>query len=86
MQYDLCLYWPYNTSYISSCYKDERSTTTAGRKVIAAAIRGAGASEEISRLADACEKERNWRFRYQTHFMNMVKVSAQRCDKVYIYY
>jgi hypothetical protein len=56
----------------------ERSTTTAGRKAIAASIRGAGGSDDIKRLADSCERERNWRFKYQNHFMNMVKVSAQR--------
>ena len=46
-----------------------------------AAIRGAklgkGKDEEIEKLALACEKEKNWRFKYHKHLMNMVTVSAK---------
>lgn len=55
----------------------QRSTSLAGRAVIAAAIRGAKTADS-ARYADACAKEKNWRFQYQKHFMNMVKVSAER--------
>jgi hypothetical protein len=54
--------------------KGGRSTSDAGKAVIAAALRGAG-TEEGSKLAEACEKERNWRFKYNKHFKNLVKVS-----------
>ena len=55
----------------------ERSTTVAGKKILAAAMRGAGTAkgEEYAAL---CEKEKKWRFKYQKHLMNMVKVSATR--------
>jgi hypothetical protein len=38
-------------------------------------MRGAGPAGE--ELAKACEKEKNWRFKYQSHFMKMVKLSAK---------
>lgn len=55
--------------------KGERSTTTAGKNIIAAAIRGSKAPNAED-LASKCEREKNWRFKYNKHFMNMVKVSA----------
>mmetsp|Transcript_85990 Transcript_85990/g.168199 ORF Transcript_85990/g.168199 Transcript_85990/m.168199 type:complete len:552 (+) Transcript_85990:84-1739(+) len=55
--------------------KGERSTTVAGKNVIAAAIRGSGAPGADD-LATQCEREKNWRFKYNKHYMNMVKVSA----------
>jgi hypothetical protein len=55
--------------------KGERSTSDAGKAIIAAAIRGSKAPE-ADKLASACEKEKNWRFGYNKHFKNLVKVSA----------
>lgn len=55
----------------------DRSTSILGKNVIAAALRGAGTPEGNS-FAEKCEKEKNWRFKYQNHFSNMVKVSASR--------
>jgi len=55
--------------------KGERSTTIAGKNVIAAAIRGSKAPGSAE-LAVKCEREKNWRFMYNKHYMNMVKVSA----------
>jgi len=46
-----------------------------GKAIIAAAIRGSKAPDS-EKLAAACEKERNWRFGYNKHFTNLVKVSA----------
>lgn len=48
----------------------------AGRSVIAAAIRGAKTADS-EKYASACDNEKKWRFQYQKHFMNMVKVSAE---------
>lgn len=55
--------------------KGGRSTSDAGKKIIAAALRGAGTADG-DRYAAMCEKERNWRFGYVKHFKNLVKVSA----------
>lgn len=55
--------------------KGERSTSTAGKMAIAAAIRAANTPDSES-LAVKCENEKNWRFNYNKHFMNLVKVSA----------
>jgi hypothetical protein len=49
----------------------------AGRSVISAAMRGAKTAD-AERYAKACDSEKKWRFQYQKHFMNMVKVSAER--------
>ena len=57
--------------------KGGRSTSDAGKAVIAAALRGAK-TDEAMRMADACEKERDWRFKYNKHFRNLVKVSPVR--------
>jgi len=46
-----------------------------GKAIIAAAIRGSKAPDS-EKLASSCEKERNWRFGYNKHFTNLVKVSA----------
>lgn len=46
-----------------------------GKNVIAAAIRGSGLPEAED-LASKCETEKSWRFKYNKHYMNMVKVSA----------
>lgn len=59
--------------------KGGRSTSDAGKAVIAAALRGAK-TDEAMRMADACEKERDWRFKYNKHFRNLVKVSASSPD------
>ena len=53
--------------------KGTRSTSDAGKAIIAAALRGAG-TDDGNRYADACEKEKNWRFGYLKHFTNLVKV------------
>ena len=55
--------------------KGGRSTSDAGKKIIAAALRGAGTSEG-NKFAEQCDKERNWRFGYVKHFKNLVKASA----------
>jgi len=57
----------------------ERSTSLAGKHVIAAALRG-GQTPEGNEYAQKCENEKNWRFRYQKHFMNMVQVSATSAE------
>jgi len=59
-----------------------RSTQKAGKAILAAAIRGAGIADasvrdEAEKLASKCEREKNWRFGYVTHFINMVKISAR---------
>lgn len=54
--------------------KGGRSTTDAGKNVLAAAFRGAGAEGE--RFAVAVEKERNFRFKYQKHYMNLVRLAC----------
>ena len=56
--------------------KGGRSTSDAGKAVIAAALRGAN-TEEARKMAESCEKERNWRFKYNKHFKNLVKVSER---------
>lgn len=56
--------------------KGERSTSVAGRNVIAAAIAG-GQTPSAAKFSALCAKEKNWRFKYQKHFMNMVQVSAE---------
>lgn len=53
----------------------ERSTTNAGKMILAAALRAAGTSEAIE-ASKACEGERKWRFKYVKHYMAMVRVSA----------
>lgn len=57
--------------------KGDRSTTTLGKGVIAAAMRASG-SDAGTQFAAQCEKEKNWRFKYNKHYMNLVKVSADR--------
>lgn len=61
---------------VTNAAKGERSTTTTGKNIIAAAMRGAGTTE-AEELAKKCEKEKNFRFNYQKHYMKMVKLSAQ---------
>ena len=56
----------------------KRSTTVAGAKIIAAALRNAGESE----LADAAERAgKKWRFAYLKHFTKMVYASCKSADK-----
>jgi len=55
--------------------KGERSTTLTGKNILAAAIRGSGAPN-AEELAKKCESEKNWRFKYNKHYMKMVEVSA----------
>lgn len=56
--------------------KGTRSTGETGKKVIAQAIRAA-MTEDSEKLADACANEKKWRWNYQKHFKNLVKVSAR---------
>lgn len=59
--------------------KGDRSTTKTGCKIIAAAIRGAKDGkyevDKIEKYAVSCEKEKNWRYNYNKHFMRLVEVS-----------
>ena len=55
----------------------ERSTSIVGKNIIGAAMRGAKTADS-EEAATKCEKEKNWRFKYQTHYMKMVKLSAAR--------
>ena len=55
--------------------KGGRSTSKAGQAAIAAALRGCGTAKG-EEYAAKCEKEKNWRFGYNKHFMNLVKASA----------
>jgi len=55
--------------------KDKRSTTITGAKIIAAAIRGSGLPE-AENYAARCEKEKKWRYKYQSYYYTMVKLSA----------
>ena len=55
--------------------KGERSTSLVGKNIIAAALRGAETSDGNAAAIKA-EKEKNWRFKYSSHYMKMVKVSA----------
>lgn len=54
-----------------------RSTQSAGKNIFAAAIRGVKNNPKAEEYAAACEREKNWRFKYNKHLMNMVKLSAQ---------
>jgi hypothetical protein len=60
--------------------KGARSTTTGSKRVIAAALRGSGAPEGEA-LAKEVEAEKDWRFGYPKHFMNLVRLSARRYNK-----
>ena len=53
--------------------KGGRSTTTAGKKILAAALAAVQGGAEA---AEKCSKERNWRFGYHKHFMKMVKLQC----------
>lgn len=54
--------------------KGGRSTTDAGKNILAAAFRGAGAEGES--YAVAVEKEKNFRFKYQNHYMKLVRLAC----------
>jgi hypothetical protein len=54
--------------------KGGRSTTEAGKKILAAAFRAGGAEGE--KLAAAVEKERNFRFKYQKFYMQLVRLAC----------
>jgi hypothetical protein len=56
--------------------KGGRSTSDAGKAIIAASLRGCGTADG-DKYAEACEKERNWRFKYNKHFKNLVKVCTE---------
>ena len=58
--------------------KGARSTTAAGKLILAAALRGTGTATGTE-FAAAVDGEKDWRFNYQKHFMNLVRVSASRC-------
>jgi hypothetical protein len=53
--------------------KGTRSTSSAGKAIIGAALKGASAG---SKAAEKCEKEKNWRFGYHKHFMQLVKLQC----------
>jgi hypothetical protein len=56
----------------------KRSTTVAGAKIIAAALRNANELE----LADAAERAgKKWRFAYLKHYTKMVYASCKSADK-----
>jgi hypothetical protein len=57
-----------------------RSTQIAGKNILSAAIRGVK-SPKAEEYAVTCDKEKNWRFKYNKHLMNMVKLSALRSEK-----
>jgi hypothetical protein len=57
--------------------KGGRSTQVAGKNILSAAIRGVKSSK-AEEYAALCDKEKNWRFKYNKHLMNMVKLSALR--------
>lgn len=57
--------------------KGARSTTNGSKRVVAAALRGAGVAEGEA-LAKEVEAEKDWRFGYSKHFMNLVRLSARR--------
>jgi hypothetical protein len=54
--------------------KGGRSTTDAGKAILAAAFRGAGPEGES--YAVAVEKERKFRFQYQKHYMKLVRLAC----------
>jgi len=53
--------------------KGTRSTSSAGKAIIGAAL---GAVSSGEKAAEKCKKERNWRFGYHKHFMQMVKLQC----------
>ena len=55
--------------------KGGRSTSEAGKKVIAAALAGAGTPEGEEASAK-CAKERNWRFGYNKHIVKLARVGC----------
>ena len=58
-------------------FEGGRSTQIAGKNILASAIRGVKSSK-AEEYATLCEKEKKWRFKYNKHLMNMVKLSALR--------
>lgn len=54
--------------------KGGRSTTDAGKAILAAAFRGAGSEGE--KYAVAVEKEKKFRFQYQKHYMKLVRLAC----------
>ena len=55
--------------------EDTRATTETGKKIIEAALRGAG-GEEANKAADKVKKERSWRFKYVKHYEQLVRVGV----------
>ncbi len=53
----------------------ERSTSLAGRAIIAEAMRACN-NQDANKAADACAAEKKWRFKYQKHFQEMVRLSC----------
>eukprot|EP00303_Exanthemachrysis_gayraliae_P003631 CAMPEP_0206016888 /NCGR_PEP_ID=MMETSP1464-20131121/23809_1 /ASSEMBLY_ACC=CAM_ASM_001124 /TAXON_ID=119497 /ORGANISM="Exanthemachrysis gayraliae, Strain RCC1523" /LENGTH=787 /DNA_ID=CAMNT_0053390719 /DNA_START=11 /DNA_END=2374 /DNA_ORIENTATION=+ len=54
--------------------KGGRSTSVAGKAVIAAALKGAG--EAGAAASDKCMREKNWRFNYHKHYMTLVRLGC----------
>lgn len=57
--------------------RGDRSTLSAGKRILAAALRGAG-TKEGEKLAVQVEEEDNWRFNYPKHFMSLVRYASTR--------
>jgi len=56
--------------------KGGRSTSTAGRTVIAKALEGAG-GERGAKASARAAKEKNWRFGYNKHYMALVRLGCE---------
>ena len=55
--------------------KGGRTTTVTSQRAIGAAIRGAGGAD-AEKAAKAAERDKNWKFSYPTHYLNMVRAGA----------
>lgn len=56
--------------------KGGRSTSVAGKAVIAAALRGVP-GEEGTVASTRCLQEKNWRFKYHKHYMTLVRLGCK---------
>jgi very-long-chain (3R)-3-hydroxyacyl-CoA dehydratase len=59
--------------------KGGRSTSETGKKVIAAALAGAG-TPEGAEASTKCAKERNWRFGYNKHIAKLARVGCKSAE------
>jgi hypothetical protein len=59
--------------------KGVRSTTSAGRSLLAAAMRGAS-NDAAEKAAAKCEKEKDWRFSYTRHFLKLVELGCESSE------